>query len=407
MDPEPRFPITRSHRVRIIALLVAVAGGSGTRASAHPLDVYVQAAEIDVARNVIVLRLRLTPGVYVAPQIIAGIDGNRDGVISDSERAAYAERICRDVSLTIDGRPEDLRLVASSAAAVDLMRQGLGDMVFTFQSDPPEGPGPHTLTFEDRHQASIAAYLVNALEPLDQSIRIVRQDRSYDQSRYRLEFDVGSAPASTSPETGSARGSLPGAGGWSVLATFVGRGVRHILTGYDHLLFLAALVLAAVTFWDLFKVVTAFTIAHSITLTLAALNLVHVPGRFVEPMIAGSIVFVALQNVFWPERARGLARLVVAFVFGLFHGLGFAGGLLDAMHQMPAATVLVAIVGFSLGVETGNQMVLVPLFGSMQFLRRARPQTSGLGSMGFQRIGSAVISAAGVYYLALALAAFA
>jgi hypothetical protein len=170
-------------------------------------------------------------------------------------------------------------------------------------------------------------------------------------------------------------------------------------------LFLGALVLAAVTFWDLFKVVTAFTAAHSITLTLSALRLVHLSDRVVEPTIAASIVFVALQNVFWPAKARGWTRLVVAFVFGLFHGLGFAGGLLDVMHQMPTATVLLAILGFSLGVEAGNQIVLIPLFGSMRLARRMRPDAEPPFAMTFQRTGSAIISLAGVYYLGVALAA--
>ena len=122
----------------------------------------------------------------------------------------------------------------------------------------------------------------------------------------------------------------------AVVRTYIWHGARHILTGYDHLLFLGALVLAATTLWDLVAVVTAFTVAHSLTLTLAALQIVRLPERLVEPVIAASIVCVGLQNIFWPRQARGYTRLAVAFVFGLFHGLGFAGGLLDVMHQMPS-----------------------------------------------------------------------
>jgi hypothetical protein len=135
------------------------------------------------------------------------------------------------------------------------------------------------------------------------------------------------------------------------------------------------------------------------------LRLVHLSDRVVEPTIAASIVFVALQNVFWPDKARGRTRLVVAFVFGLFHGLGFAGGLLDVMHQMPTATVLLAILGFSLGVEAGNQIVLIPLFGSMRLARGMRPHAAARFTTAFQRTGSAIISVAGVYYLGVALAA--
>jgi hypothetical protein len=103
---------------------------------------------------------------------------------------------------------------------------------------------------------------------------------------------------------------------------YLHHGVMHILTGYDHLLFVAALVLGALTIGDLLKVVTAFTIAHTLTLTLSVLDLIRLPSRIVEPIIAASIVVVALQNVFWPERSRGWSRLVVAFCFGQFNRHG-------------------------------------------------------------------------------------
>jgi hypothetical protein len=153
-------------------------------------------------------------------------------------------------------------------------------------------------------------------------------------------------------------------------------------------------------------VVTAFTIAHSLTLTLAALDIVRLPERVVEPIIAASIVCVGLQNVFWPRQARGYTRLAVAFVFGLFHGLGFAGGLLDIMHQMPTATIVLAILGFSIGVEAGNQVVLLPIFGLMKAARLS-PAGNVLNtnvSLAIERFGSAAISAAGIYYLGTAVA---
>ena len=128
--------------------------------------------------------------------------------------------------------------------------------------------------------------------------------------------------------------------------------MMHILTGWDHLLFMSALVLAAVTFGDLVKVVTAFTLAHTITLTLSVLDIVRLSPRIVEPMIAASIVFVAVQNVFWPKRTRGWGRMAVAFGFGLFHGLGFAGGFSRRCKGLPGLAISIAIAAFSLGVET-------------------------------------------------------
>ena len=195
-------------------------------------------------------------------------------------------------------------------------------------------------------------------------------------------------------------------GSESLFKAFFYHGVRHILTGYDHLLFVSALVLAATTLWDLIKVVSAFTLAHTITMTLAAMNLIHLPEWVVEPLIAASIVFVAIQNVFWPRQARGWSRLGAAFFFGLFHGLGFAGGLLDAMREMQSGTMFLAILAFSIGVETGHQMVVLPLFALLKTVRNAQPNVVARThlSMALQRIGSAGISVAGIYYLCLALA---
>jgi hypothetical protein len=135
------------------------------------------------------------------------------------------------------------------------------------------------------------------------------------------------------------------------------------------------------------------------------MNVVHLSERIVEPLISASIVFVALQNVFWPINARGWSRLGAAFFFGLFHGLGFAGGLLEAMRQMQSGTMFLAILAFSIGVEAGHQMVVLPLFASLKAARHSQPDavTRTRLWMKLQRIGSAGISIAGVYYLCLAL----
>ncbi|HVP49984.1 MAG TPA: HupE/UreJ family protein, partial [Candidatus Bathyarchaeia archaeon] len=130
--------------------------------------------------------------------------------------------------------------------------------------------------------------------------------------------------------------------------------------------------------------------------------LFRLPATIVEPMIAASIVVVAIQNVFWPKRSQGRSRLLVAFVFGLFHGLGFAGGLLDAMTDMQASGAAAAIAAFSVGVEIGHQLVVAPAYCAMRVLHRAqlaktRPECF------VKRYGSALISVAGMIYLVAAL----
>ena len=165
-----------------------------------------------------------------------------------------------------------------------------------------------------------------------------------------------------------------------------------------------ALVLGVRNLWELVKVITAFTLAHSITLALSAFDLFRLPPPIVEPMIAGSIIFVALQNVFWPLRTRDWTRLAVAFFFGLFHGLGFAGALLEAMQGMSSRALLLAILGFSGGVEVGHQVVVLPAFCALKLARGWRREgiQSEARALLISRWGSATILLAGMVYLGAA-----
>src|SRR5438477_7334494 len=113
--------------------------------------------------------------------------------------------------------------------------------------------------------------------------------------------------------------------------------------------------------------IPALTLDLSIPLAVSALGLLRLAPSGVEPVIAASIIFVAVQNVFWPERTRGWTRLAVAFFFGLFHGLGFAGALLEAMQGMSSNALVLAILGFSAGVEVGHQVVVLPTFCALKF----------------------------------------
>jgi hypothetical protein len=145
--------------------------------------------------------------------------------------------------------------------------------------------------------------------------------------------------------------TAPVSTGW---AAFVAMGVEHILGGVDHLLFLVALLALVRGLWPTVAIVTAFTAAHSVTLSLAALDVVDIPSRIVEPLIAASIVWVALENVLAPSGQR--RRWMVAALFGLVHGLGFATALRE-LGLSPDAMVR-ALIGFNVGVELG-QLVFV------------------------------------------------
>jgi hydrogenase/urease accessory protein HupE len=162
-------------------------------------------------------------------------------------------------------------------------------------------------------------------------------------------------------------------GGMRVAATYLRLGIEHILLGYDHLLFVLALMLVVAGGWALVKTVTAFTVAHSITLGLAVLGVVHVPQPPVEAAIALSILLLAAEIV---RRNRGAPSLTarapwaVAFAFGLLHGLGFAGALLDA--GLPAQDVPFALLAFNVGVEVGQLLFISTALAVVLLLSRLR-----------------------------------
>ena len=152
--------------------------------------------------------------------------------------------------------------------------------------------------------------------------------------------------------------------------SFIMLGIEHILTGFDHLCFLLALLLVAPRLRDVLTVVTTFTVAHSLTLAAAALGLVSLSSSIVEPLIAASIVYVGLENLFFRRQPR--YRLALVFGFGLIHGLGFASGLAERLPGVTGFAVVPPLLGFNLGVETGQLAVaglLVPLIA----LARHRP----------------------------------
>ena len=173
------------------------------------------------------------------------------------------------------------------------------------------------------------------------------------------------------------------AGESSRLAQFLDylrEGVWHIWIGFDHILFLLSLLLPSVlvlrqrqwkaaerfrdTFWDVFRVVTSFTVAHSITLSLAALAVISLPSRLVESTIALSVVLAALNNL---KPVVAERRWAVAFGFGLIHGFGFASVLADL--GLPQGALLLALVGFNLGVEVG-QLAIVGAFLPLAYALR-------------------------------------
>jgi hypothetical protein len=197
----------------------------------------------------------------------------------------------------------------------------------------------------------------------------------------RLEYGAGTRTAIFSPERADQRFELARFTRLAQFVDYAREGIWHIWIGFDHILFLLSLLLPAVlllegrtwravgrfppAFWDVFKIVTSFTVAHSITLSLAALGVISLPSRLVESAIATSVVLAALNNLVPLVHGR---RWMVAFAFGLIHGFGFASVLRDL--GLPQGTLLLALVGFNVGVEIG-QLAIVGAFLPIAYALRA------------------------------------
>ena len=292
-----------------------------------------------------------------------GLDANGDGEITWGELKAKHKEITAyalsRLALRVDARPCPLR---ATTHLVDDHSDG-AYAVLRFAADcPPSATAPQVLEidyalffdFDTQHQGLL-----------------------------RLASEAGTVTGVFSAERRAQRFELRAASAMEQFLAFARQGVWHIWIGFDHILFLLSLLLPAVmfyrrgrwqsverfppAFWDVVRVVTSFTLAHSITLSLAALEIISLPSRLVESTIALSVVLAALNNLRPVVAER---RWVMAFVFGLIHGFGFASVLADL--GLPRDSLLLALVGFNLGVEAG-QLAIVAAFLPLAFLLRATP----------------------------------
>ena len=165
------------------------------RADAHRLDEYLQAARISVGVARVDLELDLSPGVTVADAVIHDIDTNRDGRITDDEGRAYADRVLRALTLSVDGRPATLRLEHVSVATPGDMREGTGTIRLAASAAIAAARGRRHLSFANAYRPDIGAYLVNALVPSDHRIALRQQQRDPLQRTYALDYDVAGGSA--------------------------------------------------------------------------------------------------------------------------------------------------------------------------------------------------------------------
>lgn len=178
---------------------------------------------------------------------------------------------------------------------------------------------------------------------------------------------------------------------FKVLGRFVRMGIFHILTGPDHILFLLGLILAGGTVRQLFGIVTAFTLAHSLTLSLTVLGIASLSPRIVEPIIAFSIICVGLENLLHRKSDFAL-RASLAFGFGFFHGFGFAGALAEV--GLPHQAIGWSLASFNIGVEIGQGCILIIALPLLALIRHYSPRARTL----VIRYASIAIAIAGAFW---------
>jgi hydrogenase/urease accessory protein HupE len=346
----------------LLGILVLSNGG----ALAH--DPGLSAADVRVRTEKIVAEISFAP---VDLERIQHIDSNGDGAISDQELQAAAPKLAsvadRLLHIECDHRRIGLRnfkVEMRDGNSVHFILEFANESTAELQIGSPaliDLPRGHKQFFSVR----------------DQQDKLLTE-RMLSADSKELTIHLRRVHAST--------------GVGESIFRFLALGIDHILTGYDHLAFLLAVLLGGATLRSNAKIITSFTVAHSITLALATLGLVSIPPSVVEPLIAVSIVFVAVENVIG---CRLAARWLVTFGFGLIHGLGFASVLRDlGIGATGAPATAIPLLSFNLGVEFAQIAIAtlaLPLFWKL------RQRASFV--VGYASICSLVLSALGCYWL--------
>lgn len=293
-------------------------------------------------------------------------DSLMDPAVAARHHEALVALLTPRLSLAFDGRP-----AAISWQGLDVVpdRQSLR-LAFRVAGERPGRVGVHAYVFpyDPAHQTFVNIYEEGALT--HQAI--------LDERRRALDYYTGTAQ-----------------GRWAVVRTFVASGAEHILVGPDHILFLVGLLLLGGTFGRLALIVTAFTVGHSITLSLAALDILSPPARVIEPLIALTIVVVGADNLL-VLRSRGQGpsdiRAWLAAAFGLIHGFGFASVL--KQFGLPREALGWSLFSFNLGVEAGQLLMVVAVAGALAWFGRAHAAWSPRVAWG----GSIGVVLAGLYW---------
>ena len=183
--------------------------------------------------------------------------------------------------------------------------------------------------------------------------------------------------------------------------SFLTQGIKHVLTGLDHMLFAIGLVIALTGFWEVFKIIGLFTIAHSISVVVTAWHGRQlVSPSIVEPAIGASIILIAVENILLNQDRFTVRRATLVFLLGLIHGMAFGNELLSKLVGIPGNAAAWAVGAFCVGVEAGHLCLVAPLSGVLKIGRDACGETFRRHSL---KWGSMLVALGGCYYFAVAL----
>lgn len=301
-----------------------------------------------------------------------------DRLLDPDEAQTYRDRlvalVAPRVRLGFDGQPV---AIAWGALEVAPERQSVR-LAFMVPAERPArlAVDAYVFPYDPIHQTFVNVYEDGAL----------RHQAILQADRRTLDYYSGTAQ-----------------GTWAVVETFVPAGIEHILIGPDHVLFLVGLLLLGGSRWRLGAIVTAFTIGHSITLSLAALDILTPPARLIEPTIALSIIFVGADNLLVRRAAIPAAsqagprdiRPWIAAVFGLVHGFGFASVLRE--FGLPPSALGWSLFSFNVGVEIGQLLIVIVVASVLATIRRRSARTGDWLTVA----GSIVVALAGAYWFVL------
>lgn len=334
-------------KLMLVQLLLVSSLLVGAPGSAHAHEVSPSVADLTLEGGKVTLDLRLT-----LESFLAGIDLDSATDTNEVPQAAdydllraldpaalerrlrdFAPQMLREVTLSVDGA-----VVALQIAALDIPETGDVELPrlsqLTLSGVVPENAGLMQVNWGDGY----GTLILRQMGP---------------QNPYTGYISGGQSSPEIAVLGGEARGFM------SVFGEYIPVGFDHILPkGLDHILFVLGLFFFSTALRPLLIQVTSFTLAHTVTLALGALGLISIPGSIVEPIIAASIVYVAIENVF--ARKMNPWRPVVIFIFGLLHGLGFASVLGE--FGLPADQFIAALIGFNVGVELGQLTVIALAF---------------------------------------------